>query len=486
MRKVKNVAAMFAAVEAAERGFSAPAVGAPFAFGSGNYSFGYTYNNAHMGTHTHTHTDAHEAKKDGRREGDAPRVDVVFDFKHKGSDELGKPGTVWVRVNAGRTKRSYYSTGVRVLPCQWMEGFGVVGRPDAVELNEKIKALYEHTREMVAEEVMDAVSQGQPACSVDIKAKETRKKSGSATFLDFMRQGIEDDDVSDDTKRQSRSQLAKLEEWGQMKRFEDVNADKLHAFFAWCRTKTVGKKVGAKVKQVPVCESTVANAAKAVRKFIRKAQDKGHIGPRALRGVVWPREQESNRVALSDAEVNAWLNFDSPLPHLCNARDRFIVQMASGVDYSTLMDVDWSQREMIDGKMTIHGTRVKGRQSHRVKTKKFFLVVLPMAWEILERWDWKIPPITDQKYNEYLLKIETLLELKKHVTSHVARHTYACLCLRHGIRLESVQKTLGHSNIRTTQRYAKMVDQDVLDSFDDFKDRNGITAKVKKSRKKKK
>lgn len=48
MRKVKNVAAMFAAVEAVERGSVAPAVGAPFAFGGCNYS--YSFNNTHMGT----------------------------------------------------------------------------------------------------------------------------------------------------------------------------------------------------------------------------------------------------------------------------------------------------------------------------------------------------------------------------------------------------------------------------------------------------
>lgn len=472
---------MFAAVEAAERGFVAPAVGVPFAFGGGNYS--YSLNYTHMGTqaqaqadaHTHTHTDA---RVKGRKEGDAPRVDVVYDFKHQGDDALGKEGTVWVRVNAGRNKRSWYSTGVKCLPCQWMEGFGVVGRPDAAEMNDKIKAYYEHTKEVVTAEVIDAISQGHPACSVDIKAKMTKKKTGSATFLDFMRKGIDEDDVGEQTKSQNRAQLAKLEEWGRMKRFEDVSPDRVREFFAWCRQKTVMKKVNGKVVPVPISETTVANAAKAVRKFVKKAQAKGHIGPRAIMGVEWPTVQESDRVAMSDDEVNAWLNFDSPLPHLCNARDRYIVQMATGVDYSTLMDVDWSQREMIDGKMTLRGTRVKGRDSHRVRgKKKFFLVILPMAWEILERWDWKIPPITNQKYNEYLLKIETLLELKKHVTSHVARHTYACLCLRHGIRIEAVQRMLGHTRLQTTQIYAKMVNQDVLNAFDDFKETNNIKAK---------
>lgn len=468
---------MFAAVEAAERGFVAPAVGAPFAFGGGNYSYSFN-NNAHMDAQAQAHTDAHtRTHTKGRKEGDAPRVEVVYDFKHQGSDELQKPGTVWIKINSGRNKRSYCSTGVRVLPSQWMDGFGVVGRPDADELNNKIKDAYEHTRAKVMEEMIDVMQEGFPSCSITIKAKDTKKKTGSATFLDFFREGIKNDDVDKKTKDQNSSQLSKLEEWGEMKRFEDVTPEKVQKFFSWVREKKVRKKINGKVVPVPISENTVVNAAKALRKFVFRAQDKGLIGPKALKGVIWPQEQESNRVALSDAEVNAWLNYDSPLPHLCDARDRFIVQMATGVDYSTLLDIDFSEREMIDGKMTLRGTRVKGRESHRVKTKPFFLVILPMAWEILERWEWKVPPISNQKYNEYILKIEESLGLKKHVTTHVARHTYACLCLRHGIRLESLKHTLGHSNIRTTQRYAKMVNQDVLDSFDDFKDTNGIKAK---------
>ena len=55
--------------------------------------------------------------------------------------------------------------------------------------------------------------------------------------------------------------------------------------------------------------------------------------------------------------------------------------------------------------------------------------------------------------------------LKKNVTSHVGRHTYACLCLAAGVRIEAVQRTLGHTDIRTTQIYAKLVDQDVDNAF---------------------
>jgi site-specific recombinase XerD len=74
-----------------------------------------------------------------------------------------------------------------------------------------------------------------------------------------------------------------------------------------------------------------------------------------------------------------------------------------------------------------------------------------------------MPSIT--KYNYYLKQVAGYAGVKKNVTSHVGRHTYACLCLAAGVRIEAVQRTLGHTDIRTTQIYAKLVDQDVVNAF---------------------
>jgi len=60
--------------------------------------------------------------------------------------------------------------------------------------------------------------------------------------------------------------------------------------------------------------------------------------------------------------------------------------------------------------------------------------------------------------NEYLKEIADFCGIEKKLTSHIARHTFATtVTLLNGVPIESVSKMLGHTNIRTTQHYAKIL-----------------------------
>ena len=76
-----------------------------------------------------------------------------------------------------------------------------------------------------------------------------------------------------------------------------------------------------------------------------------------------------------------------------------------------------------------------------------------------------IPVITNQKMNAYLKEIADLAKIKKHLTTHVARHTFASMSLCNNVSIEVISKMLGHSDIKTTQIYAKMQDQAVYDGM---------------------
>lgn len=76
-----------------------------------------------------------------------------------------------------------------------------------------------------------------------------------------------------------------------------------------------------------------------------------------------------------------------------------------------------------------------------------------------------MPVITNQKMNAYLKEIADLARIKKHLTTHVARHTFASMSLCNNVSIEVISKMLGHSDIKTTQIYAKMQDQAVYDGM---------------------
>jgi site-specific recombinase XerD len=92
---------------------------------------------------------------------------------------------------------------------------------------------------------------------------------------------------------------------------------------------------------------------------------------------------------------------------------------------------------------------------------------------ILEKYKGKLPegkilPITsNQKMNAYLKEIGDLCDIKKNLTFHLARHTFATtITLSQGVPIETVSKMLGHTNIKTTQIYARITDNKIGHDMD--------------------
>lgn len=72
-----------------------------------------------------------------------------------------------------------------------------------------------------------------------------------------------------------------------------------------------------------------------------------------------------------------------------------------------------------------------------------------------------LPVLSNQKMNAYLKEIADLAKIKKTLTTHVARHTFASISLSNHVPIETISKMLGHADIKTTQIYAKMADSTV-------------------------
>ena len=82
-----------------------------------------------------------------------------------------------------------------------------------------------------------------------------------------------------------------------------------------------------------------------------------------------------------------------------------------------------------------------------------------------------LPVPCNQKMNSYLKEIADLCLIKKNLTTHPARHSYATsVCLANGVSIENVAKMLGHSNIKMTQHYARVLDSSILKDMNNVRD----------------
>ena len=80
--------------------------------------------------------------------------------------------------------------------------------------------------------------------------------------------------------------------------------------------------------------------------------------------------------------------------------------------------------------------------------------------------DCVLPVLSNQKSNAYLKEIADLCGIKKNLTTHLARHTFATtVTLSNGVPIETVGQMLGHKNLRTTQHYAKIIDRKVSEDM---------------------
>lgn len=91
---------------------------------------------------------------------------------------------------------------------------------------------------------------------------------------------------------------------------------------------------------------------------------------------------------------------------------------------------------------------------------------IPEIKRILDKYNYELPRISNQKYNDFLKVLGSLAGLRKSLSSHVSRHTFATYLINKGAPIETVAKTLGHSTTKQPQHYAKLAASKVLADFD--------------------
>lgn len=158
---------------------------------------------------------------------------------------------------------------------------------------------------------------------------------------------------------------------------------------------------------------------------------------------------------------------------LGQVRDIFLFCCFTGLAYADVKKLKPTEISIgIDGEKWIFTNRRKTDTVSRVPLLPFALEMIDKykSYPVCVKKGVVLPVPSNQKMNAYLKEIADVCGITKSLTSHIARHTFATtVTLSNGVPIESVSKMLGHTNLRTTQHYAKILDRKVSDDMQALK-----------------
>lgn len=223
------------------------------------------------------------------------------------------------------------------------------------------------------------------------------------------------------------------------------------------------------------CNNTAMKTMKTLKTVILYGIKLGVIHSNPYLGVKLHLEPV-DRGFLTEEELQSIIKKDFEIDRLGFVRDLFVFSCFTGLSY---IDV---KKLKADNIVTLNG--IEWIKIAREKTSTPVSVVLFDGAKCIikkyendpKRKDKLFPSMSNQKMNQYLKEIATSCGIKKNITFHMARHTFATLTLSKGVPIESVSRILGHTNIKTTQIYAKItnkkIEEDMTKFFNDKTIRN--------------
>lgn len=340
-------------------------------------------------------------------------------------------------------QRKMLATGIMLCLGQWdAASMRVKGRPDAAALNGKLSRMLSFVNKTLDDMVRDGI--------VSLSLLSPEPQCERMTFPEYIERRIPLRIAGETSRQRYRTFLDTFRRWGGIKDFADITAASIRRFDEWLHTRVVS---GKHYKQ-----STIYGYHKYLKAFISDAVVDGHLhsNPYKEKRIRIERGNSRQIECLSAAKLSA-IETTLLTGYLEKTRDLFLFQCYTGLAYADLMLFDMSKCEKVGDSLVMRGERQKTGIPYTV-------VLLPKAINILKKHNGQLPHISNQKYNEYLKALGSIIGVP-HLHSHMGRSTFASMMLNSGIGTDILKRCLGHTTTIQTDRYATMEEQTIIDAF---------------------
>lgn len=392
-------------------------------------------------------------------------LSLVYD--HRARTPKGEEGPVEVRVTVNR-KPYYINTCVRVCKNRFVAGTikDTKDTNDADILNERLRTI----TAFVEQEVNKCLDERKEIDVADIRRKvwslgvSTDGNGEDTSLIDWIKERAKLLSVSKGTRMKYFTLCNKMLEYGKITRWQDLSVESIYDFDTWLHQQDVHlseNQMNAGMEPRKMGDTGVSAYHKSLRAMLNRALKMGKIQSNPydrLRGEFKHSKRETTEY-LTEDQMQKILDIE-PVPgsQVDMARDLFIFQMYTGLAYVDTQRFDATQYREVDGKWKFIGERVK-------TGVPYVSMLLPPVVEVLKKYDWHVPKMNNQKYNQLLKAIGMVIGIER-LHSHMGRHTFGTWMLSNGAKIENVSRMMGHTNITQTQRYAKVLAKDVYDDFD--------------------
>jgi integrase len=382
---------------------------------------------------------------------------IVFD--HRGRTKAGQEGPIEVRITHER-KPYYINTGIKVLGRQLRDGI-IVGRGDADVLNERLDIVVRN----IEAAVNSCIEDGLPVNVAEIRRQaygvERKDQENATAMIDWIEREVPLLKIKDGTRERYEVLVRRMRQYGKLASWQDLTVENLYRWDAWLHTLTRpashGDRQAGRAGR-PVGDAAVYNYHRTLRSMLARAVKFKIIesNPYELVRGEFRKGIRENLEYLTDEEMQAIVSLrpmaGSPM---CVARDLFVFQLYTGMSYSDTQRFDIRQYKKVDGVWTSNQERVKTGVA-------YVSVLLPPVVEVLERYGMQAPKMGNADYNHALKAIGLAAGVATPLHSHLARHSFATRAKAMGIDLANIARMLGHTNTVQTQRYAKVMPEQVF------------------------
>ena len=360
-------------------------------------------------------------------------------------DQKNKDGThtIYLRITKG-TKKKDIATPVRTSLKHWNEKTNRISTRawDSQRNNLLLDAIMKKAKDII----FNAYIEGKDL-SLEEFVKLFKQDEVQNDLYEYIDRIISSSNIAPETRRAYKTFENRLKRFRNKVNIEQIDRDFILDYIDFLQMR--GNAV-----------NTIARSVKFLRNILNRAIEEGLIKEHPFKGIKIS-EIQGERKFLTRLELKKlhdyYNNPGIPKSHR-NVLQYFLFNCFVGLRYNDLRNLTWKN---------IKTAEVNDELVHYIditmhKTKhQITIPLIPEALRFLpERSEFDEAKVfkvyTNQGTNRILKEIALQLGIDRKITTHVARHTFATLSIDAGIPIEVVSELLGHTEIRTTQIYAKI------------------------------